>query len=56
MKKQLMTLPFYATAFVLTGACGTVAGAAALAGDRRGRIWWPASLSLIHISEPTRPY
>ncbi|MCC6620376.1 MAG: 1-acyl-sn-glycerol-3-phosphate acyltransferase [Deltaproteobacteria bacterium] len=43
MKNELRTIPFYASAVVLTGTCGTIAGIAALAGDRAGRIWWPAS-------------
>ncbi len=39
----LRTLPFYSAVFGFTGACGSVAGASALLGDRKGRVWWPAS-------------
>jgi 1-acyl-sn-glycerol-3-phosphate acyltransferase len=39
----LRTLPFYGTFLGFTGACGSVAGASALLGDRQGRVWWPAS-------------
>ncbi|MFO0744815.1 MAG: lysophospholipid acyltransferase family protein [Myxococcota bacterium] len=43
MKDELRTIPMYTAAIALTGACGAVAGAAALAGDKHGRLWWPAT-------------
>jgi len=43
MKDQLRSLPLYASALGLTGFFGTLAGVSALAGDRHGRVWWPAS-------------
>jgi 1-acyl-sn-glycerol-3-phosphate acyltransferase len=43
LRDPLRTLPFYGTFVGFTGACGTVAGASALLGDRKGRVWWPAS-------------
>ncbi len=43
MKNRLSSLPFYATAFTLTGTCAKVSGVAALAGDRKGRVWWPTT-------------
>ena len=43
MKRQLLTILMYTAATTLTGAFGTIAGVAALAGDRKGRVWWPAT-------------
>lgn len=43
MKNELRTIPLYGAAIALTGFAGTVAGTAALFGDKRGKVWWPMS-------------
>ncbi len=41
--KALRSLGLWGTALVLTPATALVAGYSALAGDRKGKVWWPAS-------------
>jgi 1-acyl-sn-glycerol-3-phosphate acyltransferase len=41
--KPFRSLGLWGTTLVLTPTIATVAGASALAGDRRGKVWWTAS-------------
>jgi 1-acyl-sn-glycerol-3-phosphate acyltransferase len=41
--KPLRSLGLWGTTLVLTPTMATVAGTSALAGDRRGKVWWAAS-------------
>jgi len=43
VKNPFRSVPLYSALSGFTVACGSVAGAAALLGDRTGRIWWPTS-------------
>lgn len=43
MKHELRTVPLYTATIALTSACATLAGTAALVGDKDGRVWWPVS-------------
>ncbi len=42
-KRPLRSVGLWGATLVLTPSMGFVAGASALAGDRRGRVWWGAS-------------
>lgn len=43
MTDPIRSVPLYGAFLGFTGTCGAVAGASALLGDRKGKVWWPAS-------------